>query len=238
MSNSICTAPPVPVVVVATHEELLRSARDMWAVTVSLLTELTPDKFATAPWAAALFTAELPFILAKLWHIQQGLIVAAHSYMETESMLTTFIETIDITKILKELATWAIPINQSDNLPFGITQHVPPVEIMQPRDVNIIRQRFDETNWSGQQLVRHETYQLENHQEHWFYLPNGFDWQLNQGEARVSAISSGLANLIDQQKVGGNLIHFIAEVDGELIHPELNSNELSGKVSIYRLEQL
>jgi len=60
MRPDICTQPIAPVIVVATHEELVRSARDMWLVAVSLLTELTPTKFTTAPWAAARFSIELP----------------------------------------------------------------------------------------------------------------------------------------------------------------------------------
>lgn len=236
VSSEICAYPPVPIVVVATHEELLRSARDMWAVTVSLLTELTPDKFATAPWAAGLFTAELPFILGKLWHIQQGLIVSAHSYMQTETMLTTFIESIDILKILKQLSTWAIPMNPFGELPVGVTQYVPPVEITRPDDVKIIQQRFDETNWNHQPLVRHEIYQGASSTEHWFYLPRTQSWTLDDGTLSVEN-HSGLASLIHEQENTGDT-KFVYEHEGELIHPELSEIKLTGSVNVYRLEQL
>lgn len=236
MSSEICAYPPVPIVVVATHEELLRSARDIWAVTVSLLTELTPDKFATAPWAAALFTAELPFILGKLWHIQQGLIVSAHSYMQTESMLTTVIESIDILKIIKQLGTWAIPLNELGVLPPGVTQFVPPVEIMQPTDVNIIRTRFNETNWSGQPLVRHENYVNANANEHWFYLPRSVAWTIGDGTVAVAEQHPGLQDFITE-KVATGQIKFVYEQEGELIHPKITGNNLTGSVNIYRLEK-
>lgn len=237
MTSSVCTVTPTPVVVVATHEELLRSARDMWAVTVSLLTELTPDKFTTAPWAAALFTAELPFILGKLWHLQQGLLVSAHSYMQTESMLTTFIESIDIMKILKELGTWAIPLNQLTDLPNGVTQFVPPVQIMQPTEVNIIQQRFDETNCSEQPLVRHEIYEANPRKEHWFYLPKSHSWTLPDGTVAIDQTHSGLANLLHQKNFNGEQTKLVYEHDGELIHPELSQGEVTGSVNVYRLEQ-
>jgi hypothetical protein len=226
----------VPVVVVATHEELLRSARDIWAVTVSLLTELTPDKFATAPWAAGLFTAELPFILGKLWHIQQGLIVSAHSYMQTEAMITTFIESIDILKILKQLSSWAIPLNPLSELPIGVTQHVPPIEITRPDDVKIIQQRFDETNWDNQPLLRHEIYKDSSSTEHWFYLPRSQSWTLADGSVSVDH-HSGLSALIDAQKNTGE-VKFVYQHDGELVHPEISQTQLTGSVNVYRLEQL
>ena len=236
MSAEICSYPAAPIVVVATHEELLRSARDMWAVTVSLLTELTPDKFATAPWAAALFTVELPFILGKLWHIQQALIVSAHSYMQTETMLTTFIESIDIMKILKELGTWAIPLNELGVLPAGLTQFVPPVEITQPSEVKIIQQRFDETNWNSQPLVRHEIYKDETTTEHWFYLPKNQNWTLSDGTLAIEEHHSGLARFINEQQSSEH--RFVYEHEGELIHPVPERKNLSGLVNIYRLEKL
>jgi hypothetical protein len=210
----------------------------MWAVTVSLLTELTPDKFATAPWAAALFTAELPFLLGKLWHIQQGLIVAAHSYMQTESMVTTFIESIDIVKILKQLGTWAIPINQVGNLPFGLSQYVPPVEVMQPSDVKIIQQRFDETNCSSEPLVRHETYINNSTKEHWFYLSKGQSRTLFDGTVAIDQTHSGLSTFIHQQSSNGDQVKFVYQQEDELIHPEISENQISGTVNVYRLEKL
>ena len=171
--------PNTPVSIVASHEELVRSARDLWAVAVSLLTELTPDKFVTAPWAAGLFTAELPFIMAKLWHLQQGIITSAHSYLETEAMLITVLETIDVPKLFQELSSWAIELGPLKNLPFGIGQHVPPVQMLAPENVEIIQQRHYETTWSGQELIRHEAYALPSGGDiHWFYLPKGEGWDV------------------------------------------------------------
>lgn len=227
MNSDICTLKPAPVVVIATHEELLRSARDIWGVTVSLLTELTPDKFATAPWAAALFTAELPFLLAKLWHIQHALITSANSYMQTESMLTTFIETIDIPKLLKELTPWVLNLKGAINLPLGWLAHVPAVEISYPSDVQIIKQRFDETNCTKQPLVRHEQYALvQGNSEHWFYLPETHQWSLP---------NHGLDEFIKTNTQSEDQIHLVFEQDGELIHPVANNAKLMGKVQVYSL---
>ena len=235
--NSNCQPIHAPVVVVASHEELLRSARDIWAVTVSLLTELTPDKFATAPWAAALFTAELPFILAKLWHIQYSLITSANAYMQTETMLTTFIETIDIPKLLKELAPWALSMKGIIDLPIGISQFVPPVEIMRPSDVSIIRQRFDETNCSGKSLIRHEEYRMISGQsQHWFYLPSTKDWPVINGEIDASQLDKRLVDFVNQSSNEGDQILYVAKHDGELIAPDVASDSLSGKVEILKID--
>ncbi len=233
MTSEICVVKPVPVVVVATHEELLRSARDIWGVTVSLLTELTPDKFVTAPWAAALFTAELPFILAKLWHIQHALITSANSYMQTESMLTTFIETIDIPKLLKELAPWAGSLKGVLDLPLGWIQHVPPVEVSYPSDVNIIRQRFDETNCTNQPLVRHEHYELiQGKAQHWFYLPKTHDWSSVESNPESS---HGLSQFLNQQTKPTDQIIFVSSRDNELIIPDFPAETVLGKVEIFKL---
>ncbi len=233
MNTEICTVKAQPVVVIATHEELVRSARDIWGVTVSLLTELTPDKFATAPWAAALFTAELPFHLAKLWHIQHALITSANSYMQTESMLTTFIETIDIPKLLKELTPWVLNLKGAINLPLGWLAHVPAVEVSYPSDIQIIKQRFDETNCTNQPLVRHEAYFLmQGRSEHWFYLPKTHDWSaLNQ----ANHPNHGLAEFIKTNTQLDDQIHFVFEQDGELIHPVANNSNISGKTQIFSL---
>lgn len=237
MNPDVCTLNPNPVVVVATHEELLRSARDMWAVTVSLLTELTPDKFVTAPWAAALFTAELPFILAKLWHIQHALITSANSYMQTESMLTTFIETIDIPKLLKELAPWAISLKGVIDLPIGLTQQVPPVEVMQPSDVNIIKQRFAETNCTAEPLIRHEQYNLvSGKSQHWFYLPKTHQWEIIDGTVTTDSMDARLADFIKQKTSESDQIVYVAEQDGELIVPDVRSEEVFGTVEILKLD--
>lgn len=233
MNTEICTVNPQPIMVIATHEELVRSARDIWAVTVSLLTELTPDKFATAPWAAALFTAELPFHLAKLWHIQHALITSANSYMQTESMLTTFIETIDIPKLLKELTPWVINLKGALQLPLGWLAHVPAVEVSYPSDIQIIKQRFEETNCTNQPLVRHEQYYLmQGKSEHWFYLPKTHDWSLiNQ----TSQQSHGLNEFIKTNTQPADQIHFVFEQDGELTHPVANNSTISGKAHVFSL---
>jgi len=236
MTNQICP-PPIhpPVVVFASHEELLRSARDMWAVAVSLLTELTPDKFTTAPWAAGLFTVELPFILAKLWHLQQGLLTTAHSYMQTESMLTTFLESIDITKLFSQLTRWNIDLQQGLSPILGITQHVPATSIMQPSDVDIIRKRFDENTWSGQALIRHENFALNTgHAQHWFYLPKNHDWNVSNGEVSLDQPDSRLTDFIRQKTSSADQIFLVAEKDGEIFVPDVPTQNLEGTVSVFR----
>ena len=244
MKPDICTPPIVPVVVVATHEELVRSARDMWLVAVSLLTELTPDKFATAPWAAARFSVELPFLLAKLWHIQQGLITSANSYMQTETMLTTVLETIDVPKLLKELGSWALELSPLMDLPFGFTQHVPPVTIMPPTDVDIISQRFSETTWSGQSLVREENYKLsDGTNSHWFYLPKGHDWAVINGQQPMTDADYRLADFIKYRTLGNDQIHYVGENNGELVIPDaqvIRSHQglAEGEVQVYTMRGL
>jgi len=244
MKPDICTPPIVPVVVVATHEELVRSARDMWLVAVSLLTELTPDKFATAPWAAARFSVELPFLLAKLWHIQQGLITSANSYMQTETMLTTVLETIDVPKLLKELGSWALELSPLMDLPFGFTQHVPPVTIMPPTDVDIISQRFSETTWSGQSLVREENYKLsDGTNSHWFYLPKGQDWAVINGQQPMTDADYRLADFIKYRTLGNDQIHYVGENNGELVIPDaqvIRSHQslAEGEVQVYTMRGL
>jgi hypothetical protein len=244
MNIQICTPPVTPVVVVATHEELVRSARDMWVVAVSLLTELTPAKFTLSPWAAARFTAELPFILAKLWHIQQALITSAHSYMQTETMLKTVLETIDVPKLLKEFSSWAVDLAPIINLPFGFSQHVPSVDIMPPTEVNIIKQRFDETTWSGQALIREETYKLaDGTSSHWFYLPKGQDWAVISGQAPMTAADERLSDFIRERGGIADQVHYVAEIEGELVIPdalvmENHQSASGGRVQIFQMEDL
>jgi len=244
MKPDICTPPAVPVVVVATHEELVRSARDMWVVAVSLLTELTPDKFTTAPWAAARFSVELPFLLAKLWHIQQGLITSANSYMQTETMLKTVLETIDVPKLLKELGAWALELSPIMDLPFGFTQHVPPVTVMPPTDVDIISQRFSETTWSGQPLVREENYKLANGtSSHWFYLPKDQDWAVINGEEPATDADHRLADFIRYRTDVNDQVYFVGQSDGELVIPDAaviraHQGLAEGEVQVYSMQDL
>jgi len=244
MSLQVCTPPVTPVIVVATHEELVRSARDMWVVAVSLLTELTPDKFTLSPWAAARFSVELPFILAKLWHIQQSLITSAHSYMQTETMLKTVLETIDVPKLLREFSSWAVDLAPIINLPFGFSQHVPSVEVMPPTDVNIIKQRFDETTWSGQHLIREETYKLTNGTtSFWFYLPNDHDWAVISGQAPMTPADERLADFIKQRTGGSDQVQYVGQIDGELVIPDasvLRSHQdaYGGLVQVFQMEEL
>ena len=244
MNLDICTPTMTPVVVVATHEELVRSARDLWVVAASLITELTPDKFATAPWAAGLFTVELPFILAKLWHLQQGIITSAHSYMETESMLTTVIETIDVPKLLRELGNWVVELGPLSQLPLGFSQHVPTVGIMPPSEVNIIKERFDQTNWSSQPLIRQESYQLVSGQSaHWFYLPSNRDWAAITGTANQSNVDVRLSDFVHQQTQLGDQILYVGNKDGQLVIPDAHVLEghllaPEGKVTIFQMSDL
>lgn len=244
MKPDICTQPIAPVIVVATHEELVRSARDLWVVAVSLLTELTPTKFTTAPWAAARFSIELPFLLAKLWHIQQGLITTAHSYVQTEAMLTTVLETIDVPKLLKELSSWALELAPVLNLPFGFSQHVPPVTIMAPTNVDIIGQRFAETTWSGQPLVREESYQLrDGTTSHWFYLPKEQDWAVVTGEEPITEQDCRLGDFIQYRTSGSSQVHFVGMSKGALVTPNtqvLNDHLglAEGEVQVFSMNEL
>jgi len=232
--------PPVPhspISLVASHEELVRSARDLWAVAVSLLTELTPDKFVTAPWAAGLFTAELPFIMAKLWHLQQGIITSAHSYLQTEAMLITVLETIDVPKLFQEFSSWAIELGPIKNLPFGIGQHVPPIQMPAPETVDIIQQRFTESTWSGQELIRHEEYLLPSGEtRHWFYLPKGDAWDLfSQTEPHKP-----LVELQKSLNIGAEQdISYVGLSQGQLVTPNPDKLQeiqgLEGTVTVYKL---
>jgi len=231
------TLPPTPgpITVVATHEELLRSARDLWAVTVSLLTELTPDKFATAPWAAGLFVAELPFLLGKLWHLQQGIITSAHSYMQNESMLTTFLETIDVSKLVNELSPWVSQVAPLLQGSTSMVQHVPAVEISYPNSVDIIHKRFIETTWSDQPLLRHESYQLPNGKpQHWFYLPTHHGWSVFGASNPKPEYENQLNQFIKESTAPADEILFVGMQDKELVIPELPQHEATGQVAIYK----
>ncbi|MEY2816209.1 MAG: hypothetical protein RJA78_785 [Actinomycetota bacterium] len=228
---------PVPVNFVATHEELVRSARDMWAVAVSLLTELTPAKFTTAPWAAALFTIELPFIMAKLWHLQQGLITTAHSYLESEAMLITILETIDVPKLFQELTTWAIELGPLKDLPFGISQHVPPVQMLAPESVDIVKNRFTETTWSGLPLIRHEEYpSVSGNNSHWFYLPKSEGWGVFDSGARPAQLTELQETL---QIKPDTEVHYVGLKDGVLAMPSQEVLDqlrgVEGTVSVYKV---
>lgn len=244
MNNQVCTPIITPVVVVASHEELVRSARDLWVVAVSLLTELTPDKFATAPWAAGLFTVELPFILAKLWHLQQGIITSAHSYMQTETMLQTVIETIDVPKLLQEFSSWAIELTPLKDLPLGFSQHVPPVSIMPPASVDIIQQRFHETTWSGQSLIRQESYQLASGEaSHWFYLPKDQEWAVINSYSFRAPVDERLEDFIRNRVTNSDQVFYVGQRDGELVIPDAkamqaHSTALSGEVNVFRMDDL
>lgn len=229
--------PNTPVSLVASHEELVRSARDLWAVAVSLLTELTPDKFVTAPWAAGLFTVELPFIMAKLWHLQQSIITSAHSYLETESMLITVLETIDVPKLFQELSSWVIELGPVKDLPFGIGQHVPPLQMLAPENVEIIQQRHLETTWSGQQLIRHEAYQLPSgDNRHWFYLPKSEGWDVFSQEkpSQLLELQNVLEIKSDQE------IRYVGLSDGKLMTPDVAElqkiKNLEGTVTVYKVD--
>lgn len=234
--------PPVsnaPVTVVATHEELLRSARDLWAVTASLVTELTPDKFATAPWAAALFVGELPFLLAKLWHLQQGLITSAHSYMQNESMLTTFLETIDVSKLVNELSPWVTQIAPLLQGSLSMAQHVPPVEIAYPSSIDIIHQRFIQTTWSGHPLLRVESYEIsDGTNQHWFYLPKGHEWSAFGGTQVNSGYEDQLKTFVSEVTKPGDQNLFVGIHDDELVIPEIVPSEIAGTARIFKFLEL
>jgi hypothetical protein len=230
--------PVTPVTVVASHEELVRSARDLWAVAVSLLTELTPDKFVTAPWAAALFTGELPFILAKLWHMQQAIITSAHSYLENEAMLLTVLETIDVPKLFQELSSWAIELGPLKNLPFGIGAHVPPVNVLAPENIQIIEQRYAESTWSGQLLIRHEQYLLpDGSAKHWFYLPKSSGWDVfTQPQPEI------LTKLQESLDItSATEVQLVGMAGGQLVTPETGKLQeiqgLEGIVTVYKVEK-
>ena len=234
--------PPVthgPITVVATHEELLRSARDLWAVAASLVTELTPDKFATAPWAAGLFVAELPFLLAKLWHLQQGVITSAHSYMQNESMLTTFLETIDVSKLVSELSPWASQIAPLLQGSTSMVKHVPAVEVAYPNSVDIIHKRFIETTWSNQNLLRHESYQLPNGtNQHWFYLPKHHRWSAFGAQDFNPDLQNQLDGFVEQNTKPHEEVLFVGNHNDELVIPELQEHGVLGEATIYKFSEL
>ena len=243
MTNQFIGPVPVhlntPVSLVASHEELVRSARDLWAVAVSLLTELTPDKFVTAPWAAGLFTVELPFIMAKLWHLQQSIIASAHSYLETESMLITVLETIDVPKLFQELSSWVVELGPLKDLPFGIGQHVPPLQMLAPENIEIIQQRHNEISWSGQQLIRHEAYELPSgDNRHWFYLPKSEGWDVFSQEkpSQLLELQNVLEIKSDQE------IQYVGLSDGKLMTPDVAElqkiKNLEGTVTVYKVDSV
>jgi len=238
--NPITPHTPVPLVsVVATHEELLRSARDLWAVTVSLLTELTPDKFVTAPWAAGLFVVELPFLLGKLWHLQQGLITSAHSYMQNESMLTTFLETIDVPKLLNELSPWVSQIAPLLQGSTSMVQHVPAVQIDYPSSVDIIHKRFLETTWSDQPLLRHESYEMPTgSSQHWFYLPKQHQWSAFGAANYNPELQNRLDAFVRETAKPNDEVLFVGMNQGELVIPNTPGHLLAGEVSIYKFLEL
>jgi hypothetical protein len=228
-----------PVTVVATHEELLRSARDLWAVAVSLLTELTPDKFATAPWAAALFVGELPFLLAKLWHIQQGVITSAHSYMQNESSLTTFLETIDVPKLLSELSPWVTQIAPLLQGSTSMVKHVPAVEVDYPSSVEIIQKRFIETTWSDPPLLRHESYQMPNGtNQHWFYLPKHHGWSVFNAAQVNDNFERQLDGFVNEITKPNDEVLFVGMSGGELLIPTIGNYKPEGEATVYKFLEL
>jgi hypothetical protein len=164
--------------------------------------------------------------------------------MQTETMLKTVLETIDVPKLLKELSSWVLELAPMLELPFGFSQHVPPVSIMPPADVDIIRQRFDETTWSGQALVREENYKLaDGNTSHWFYLPKNQDWAVINGLEPQSKADLRLADFVRFRTEEKDQVHFVGECDGELVIPEPRvisaHQELpEGEVQIYSMPLL
>jgi len=141
--------------------------------------------------------------------------------MQTETMLKTVLETIDVPKLLKELGSWAVELSPIIELPFGFSQHVPPVSIMPPGDVDIIKQRFTETTWSDQALVREEVYKLaDGNSSHWFYLPKDHDWAVINGLQPQTPSDQRLADFIRYRTGETDQIHYVAESDGELVIPD------------------
>jgi hypothetical protein len=164
--------------------------------------------------------------------------------MQTETMLTTVLETIDIPKLLKELSSWALELAPILNLPFGFSQHVPPVSIMPPTDVDIISQRFAETTWSGQSLVREENYQLrDGSSSHWFYLPKEQDWAVINGEAPITEKDCRLSDFIQYRTGGSDQVHIVGVSNGALLTPSeqvLNNHRglADGEVQVFSMKDL
>jgi hypothetical protein len=88
---------------IATEEELLRVSADLLLAATSLATELAPIQWVQSPWAHALYAIELPSMLAKLWHVQQGCINAGVSYFKEEWALAHKIDVINVPKINNDL---------------------------------------------------------------------------------------------------------------------------------------
>ena len=88
---------------IATEEELLRVSADLLLAATSLATELAPIQRVQTPWAHALYAIELPSMLAKLWHVQQGCINAGVSYFKEEWALAHKIDVINVPKLNSDL---------------------------------------------------------------------------------------------------------------------------------------
>ena len=88
---------------IATEQELLRVSADLLLAATSLATELAPIQWIQSPWSHALFAIELPSMLAKLWHVQQGCINAGVSYFKEEWALAHKIDVINVPKINNDL---------------------------------------------------------------------------------------------------------------------------------------
>jgi hypothetical protein len=146
-------------------------------------------------------------------------------------MLITVLETIDVPKLFQELSSWAIELGPIKNLPFGIGQHVPPVQMPGPESVEIIEGRFRETTWSGQELIRHEQYVLpDGGSAHWFYLPK--NWDL----AEASKLTE-LQESLEIKDVEG--VQYVGYRDGELVIPDNQTlsriQNLFGTVTVYKV---
>ena len=115
---------------------------------------------------------------------------------------------------------------------------------MPPGDVDIIRQRFTETTWSGQALVREENYKLsDGNSSHWFYLPKEQDWAVINGLQPQTAADQRLADFIKYRTGESDQIHYVGESDGELVIPDAqiisaHQGLAEGEVQVYAMPLL
>jgi hypothetical protein len=115
---------------------------------------------------------------------------------------------------------------------------------MAPTDVDIIGQRFAETTWSGQPLVREETYKMsDGSASHWFYLPKDQDWAVINGEQPMSDRDCRLADFIQYRAAGGDQVHLVGVSNGQLVTPDeqvlINHRGIAeGEVQVFSMKDL
>ena len=109
--------------------------------------------------------------------------------------------------------------------------------MLAPESVDIVKNRFTETTWSGQPLIRHEEYPLATGaSSHWFYLPKTEGWGVfGSGEkpAQLVELQESLQITPDSD------VHYVGLKDGVLAMPRQETldqiRDVEGTVSVYKL---